>query len=189
MLTVVVTAWWGVSALLLVAGFWLLLAGRLNARHRNGNRVGGIALAVRVALVAACWPIVVLTCVIGGVRTRLRDSIRRLVAARRDAAAVTDVESHHQRERNARAMNSDPRGRVDYGVPQTAPFWVGQRIRNIHAGRGVVISVQASDIADPRGCCPAAAGGRSSSNSTRAALASAFRRPAGTSGSRSHLMC
>ena len=70
---------------------------------------------------------------------------------------VTDVESHRQRERNTKAMNRDPRGQVDYGVPQTAPFWVGQRIRNTHAGRGVVISVQAKDTADPRGSLP---GGR-----------------------------
>jgi hypothetical protein len=54
-------------------------------------------------------------------------------------------------------MNRDPRGQVDYGVPQTAPFWVGQRIRNTHAGRGVVISVQAKDPADPHGSLP---GGR-----------------------------
>ena len=54
--------------MLLIAGMWLLLAGRLNARHRDGNRVSGIALAGRVALVAACWPMVLLGCVIGGVR-------------------------------------------------------------------------------------------------------------------------
>jgi len=156
-LALVVTAWWGSSAVLLVAGLWLLLAGRLNARHRDGNRVRGVVMAGRVALVAACWPVVVLGCVIGGVRRRLRDSTRRLVAAGRDAAVVTDVESHRQRERNTKTMDSDPRGQVDYGVPQTAPFWVGQRIRNAHAGRGVVISVHAKDLADPHGSLP---GGR-----------------------------
>ena len=142
--------------MLLVAGLWLLLAGRLNARHRNGNRVSAILLAARVALVAACWPVVVPGCVVAGVRSRLRDSTHRLVAAGRDAV-VADVESHRQGERNTNAMNRDPRGQVDYGVPQTAPFWVGQRIRNANAGRGVVISVQAKDPADPRGSLP---GGR-----------------------------
>lgn len=156
-LQVVLWIWLCTAAVLLVAGLWLLLAGRLNARHRDGNRVNGIVMAGRVALVAACWPVVVLGCVIGGVRTRLLDSSRRLVAAGRDAVVVPDVESYGQLERNTRAMNRNQRGQVDYGVPQTAPFWVGQRIRNTHAGHGVVISVQASDIADPRGSLP---GGR-----------------------------
>jgi len=53
-----------------------------------------------------------------------------------------------------RAMNRDPEGRVDHGVPQTAPFWVCQRIRNNHAWRGVVISVLAKDTADPHGSLP-----------------------------------
>jgi hypothetical protein len=156
-LRIAVTAWWGSSAVLLVAGLWLLLAGRLNAQHRDGNRVRGVAMAGRVVLVAACWPVVMMGCVLGGVRTRLRDSTRLLVAAGRDAAVATDVESHGQRERSTKTMNRDPRGQVDYGVPQTAPFWVGQRIRNTNAGRGVVISVQAKDIADPHGSLP---GGR-----------------------------
>ena len=47
-----------------------------------------------------------------------------------DAARATDVESHRQRERNTRNMDKDPRGQVDYAVLETAPFWVGQRIRN-----------------------------------------------------------
>jgi hypothetical protein len=101
--------------------------------------------------------VVVLSCLVGGARTRLRDSTRRLVTAGRDAAVVTDVRSRRERERNTNAMNSDPRGQVDHGVPQTAPFWVGQRIRTSNAGRGVVISVQAKDLADPRGSLP---GGR-----------------------------
>ena len=54
-------------------------------------------------------------------------------------------------------MSRDPRGHVDHGVPQTAPFRVGQRIRNLNAGRGVVIAVQPRDLADPRGHAP---GGR-----------------------------
>lgn len=57
-----------------------LLAGRLDAQHGNGNRVSGVSLAARVALVAACSSIVVLGCLIGGVRARLRDATRRLVA-------------------------------------------------------------------------------------------------------------
>ena len=35
------------------------------------------------------------------------------------------------------------------GWRKTAPFWVGQRISNTNAARGVVISVQAKDTADP----------------------------------------
>ena len=54
-------------------------------------------------------------------------------------------------------MNRDRRGRLDHGVPQTAPFRIGQRIRNTNAGRGVVISVHARDLSDPRGSLP---GGR-----------------------------
>ena len=155
--TIALTGWLVSAAVLLIAGLWLLLAGELNARHRDGNRVCGLAMAGRVALVAACWPIVVLGCVIGGIRRRLRDSTRRFVAAGRDAAVVTDVESHRLLERTTKSMGRDPRGQVDYGVPQTAPFWVSQRIRNANAGRGVVISVQAKDTADPHGSLP---GGR-----------------------------
>ena len=40
------------------------------------------------------------------------------------------------------------------GWRKAAPFWVGQRIRNTNAARGVVISVQAKDTADPRGSLP-----------------------------------
>ena len=156
-LTIAVTVWCGAAAVLLVAGLWLLLAGSLNARHRDGDPVTGPALAGRIALVAAGWPLVLLGCTAGSIRTRLRRSTRRLVAAGRDPAVSTDHETHDHLERTVQEMNRDPRGRVDHGVPQTAPFRVGQRIRNPNAGRGVVISVQARDLADPLGHAP---GGR-----------------------------
>jgi hypothetical protein len=156
-LAIAATVWCGVAAVLLVAGLWLLLAGSLNAHRRDGKPLSGVALAGRITLVAAGWPLVLLGCTAGSVRTRLRCSTRRLVAAGRDAAVTTDHETHHHLERTVQAMNRPPRGHVDHGVPQTAPFRVGQRIRNTHAGRGVVIAVQARDVADPRGRAP---GGR-----------------------------
>ena len=156
-LTIAVTVWCAVAAVLLIAGLWLLLAGSLNARHRDGHPVSNAAIAGRVALVATGWPLVLLGGTAGSVRTRLRCSTRRLVAAGRDAAVTTAHETHHHLERTVQAMNRNPRGHVDHGVPQTAPFRVGQRIRNNHAGRGVVIAVQPRDLADPRGHAP---GGR-----------------------------
>jgi hypothetical protein len=48
-------------------------------------------------------------------------------------------------------MGQEPWGRVDHGVPQLAPFRVGQRIRHTHAGPGVVIAVLVKDASDPRG--------------------------------------
>lgn len=151
LLTIAATAWCATSAVLLVAGMWLLLAGRLNARHRAGQRVSGIALTVRWGLVAVGWPLVLLGCIVTGVRARFRDSTGRLVAAGRDAAVVADVRTHRQLEKDVSAMGQEPWGRVDHGVPQLAPFRVGQRIRHTHAGPGVVIAVLVKDASDPRG--------------------------------------
>ena len=156
-LAIAVTVWCGVAAVLLIAGLWLLLAGSLNARHRDGHPVTGAKLAGRMTLVAAGWPLVLLGCTASDVRARLRGSTRRLVTAGRDAAVSAGHETHHHLERTVQAMNRDLRGHVDHGVPQTAPFRVGQRIRNPNAGRGVVIAVQPRDLADPRGHAP---GGR-----------------------------
>ena len=156
-LTIAVTVWCAVASVLLIAGLWLLLAGRLNARHRDGHPVSNAAIAGRVALVATGWPLILLGCTASDVRVRLRGSTRRLVTAGLDAAVSAGHETHHHLERTVQAMNRNPRGHVDHGVPQTAPFRVGQRIRNTHAGRGVVIAVQARDLADPRGRAP---GGR-----------------------------
>ena len=157
LLTIAIAAWAGAAAVILVAGMWLLLAGRLNARYHQGQPVSGVVLAVRWALVAAAWPLVLLGCIVSGVRSRLRDSTRRLVAAGRDASVITGAEAQSQFDEEGQAMRQDPRGRVDHGVPQMAPFRVGQRIHNENAGLGVVIAVQAKDAADPRGCMP---GGR-----------------------------
>ena len=132
-LAIAATVWCGVAAVLLVAGLWLLLAGSLNAHRRDGKPLSGVALAGCITLVAAGWPLFLLGCTAGSVRTRLRCSTRRLVAAGRDAAVTTDHETQHHLERTVQAMNSPPRGLVDHGVPQTAPFRVGQRIRNTHA--------------------------------------------------------
>ena len=111
-LAIAATVWCGVAAVLLVAGLWLLLAGSLNAHRRDGKPLSGVALAGRITLVAAGWPLVLLGCTAGSVRTRPRCSTRRLVAAGRDAAVTTDHETHHHLERTVQAMNSPPRGHV-----------------------------------------------------------------------------
>jgi hypothetical protein len=87
----------------------------------------------------------------------LLDSTSRLVAAGRDPAVITGAQTRRELEKEAHSVEQDPRGRVDHGVPQMAPFRVGQRIHHTHAGLGVVIAVQAKDTADPRGRMP---GGR-----------------------------
>ncbi len=133
---------------------WLLLAGRLNARRRADQSVSGFVMAMRWTLVSVCWPAVLLGCVIAGVRSRLRDSTLRLVAAGRDAAVITGAQTRRELGKEAHSVKQVPR---DHGVPQTAPFWVGQRIHNTYAGLGVVIAVQAKDAADSRGSLP---GGR-----------------------------
>ncbi len=140
--------------MILVAGMWLLLAGRLNARRRADQSVSGFVMAMRWTLVSVCWPAVLLGCVIAGVRSRLRDSTLRLVAAGRDAAVITGAQTRRELGKEAHSVKQVPR---DHGVPQTAPFWVGQRIHNTYAGLGVVIAVQAKDAADSRGSLP---GGR-----------------------------
>ena len=142
--------------MLLIAGLWLLLAGRLNAHGKAASgqrsRDGQQGHAGRCLLAVGS----------GGLRHRRhprptarfhppagrgRPGRRRGRGCRFAAPTGEEHQSHEQ----------EPARAVDYGVPQTAPFWVGQRIRNNHAGRGVVISVQAKDAADPRGSLP---GGR-----------------------------
>jgi hypothetical protein len=67
---------------------------------------------------------------------------------------VSNVESHRQQEGTPRPRNRDRRSQVDDGVAQSRAVLGGQRIRNTNAARGVVISVQAKDTADPRGSLP-----------------------------------